>query len=145
MSIVLWKTPLFTPERVTYKEKYVYWPMKSATFSLLDPVPGTEEKDFCPMEVPPFHTWTLWSLSFLFFYFSLWFTVWKVMVILGFSLTLQINLTFRSVLCSLQNCLESMESLHAPASNSTVSVSAHKTHQCPSEPLTHIGVWEFPF
>lgn len=55
---------------VPYKEKYVYWPMKGTTFSLLDPVQGTEKKDFCPMEVPPSHTWTLWSLSFLFFYFS---------------------------------------------------------------------------
>lgn len=97
------------------KQKHVYWPTKGTRFSLLDPVPGTEKKDFCPVEIPPFHTWILWSSSFWFFYFSLWFTVWKVMVILGFFfLTFQINLTFRSVLCSLQNCLESMESPHAP-------------------------------
>lgn len=48
-----------------------------------------------------------------------------------FFLTFQINLTFRSVLCSLQNCLESMESPHAPFSNSTVSLCQH-TRLCSS-------------
>lgn len=62
------------------------------------------------------------------------------MVILGFSLTLQINLTFRSVLCLLQNCLESMESPRVPIFTSTVSVSAHKTVQFIWHNHWHISV-----